>query len=113
MPGPGFRLAILRGCSSRSFAVTQLMRFPEPEWGWRSPADCLPPNAAGSGRRTGTAAARDSGLPFRPSHDRSLSPDAMSMRVLIVDDEPSILAAMAPLLRSRGYDVSTALSGRA
>ena len=37
----------------------------------------------------------------------------MSMRVLIVDDEPSILAAMAPLLRSRGYDVSTAMSGRA
>ena len=36
----------------------------------------------------------------------------MSMRVLIVDDEPSILAAMAPLLRSRGYDVSTARSGR-
>ena len=37
----------------------------------------------------------------------------MSIRVLIVDDEPSILAAMAPLLRSRGYDVSTAMSGRA
>jgi len=30
----------------------------------------------------------------------------MSMRVLIVDDEPSILAAMTPLLRSRGYDVT-------
>jgi two-component system KDP operon response regulator KdpE len=37
----------------------------------------------------------------------------MSIRILIVDDEPSILAAMAPLLRSRGYDVSTAMSGRA
>src|SRR5215208_5798255 len=37
----------------------------------------------------------------------------MSMRVLVVDDEPAILAAMAPLLRSRGYDVSTAMSGRA
>jgi two-component system KDP operon response regulator KdpE len=36
----------------------------------------------------------------------------MSMRVLIVDDEPSLLAAMAPLLRSRGYEVSTAMSGR-
>jgi two-component system KDP operon response regulator KdpE len=35
------------------------------------------------------------------------------MRVLIVDDEPSILAAMAPLLRSRGYAVATAMSGRA
>ena len=36
----------------------------------------------------------------------------MSVRVLIVDDEPSILAAMAPLLRSRGYEVCTANSGR-
>ena len=31
-----------------------------------------------------------------------------SARILIVDDEPSILKAMAPLLRSRGYDVETA-----
>jgi len=37
----------------------------------------------------------------------------MSQRVLIVDDEPSILAAMGPLLRSRGYDVVTATSGHA
>src|SRR5882672_11972369 len=37
----------------------------------------------------------------------------MSVRVLVVDDEPSILAAMAPLLRSRGYDVLTAMTGRA
>ena len=36
----------------------------------------------------------------------------MSQRVLIVDDEPAILAAMAPLLRARGYEVSTAASGR-
>ena len=35
----------------------------------------------------------------------------MPSRVLIVDDEPSILATMAPLLRSRGYEVSTAMSG--
>jgi two-component system KDP operon response regulator KdpE len=35
------------------------------------------------------------------------------VRVLIVDDEPSILAAMAPLLRSHGYAVSTAMTGRA
>jgi two-component system, OmpR family, KDP operon response regulator KdpE len=32
-------------------------------------------------------------------------------RILIVDDEPSILGAMAPLLRSRGYEVATAMSG--
>lgn len=37
----------------------------------------------------------------------------MPARILIVDDEPSILAAMAPLLRSRGYEVTTAMSGRA
>ena len=37
----------------------------------------------------------------------------MPSRVLIVDDEPSILATMAPLLRSRGYDVSTAMSAKA
>jgi two-component system, OmpR family, KDP operon response regulator KdpE len=37
----------------------------------------------------------------------------MSARILIVDDEPAILATMAPLLRSKGYDVSTAMSGKA
>ena len=37
----------------------------------------------------------------------------MSARILIVDDEPSILATMAPLLRARGYDVSTATTGHA
>ena len=36
----------------------------------------------------------------------------MPARILIVDDEPSILATMGPLLRSRGYEVSTAMSGR-
>jgi two-component system, OmpR family, KDP operon response regulator KdpE len=37
----------------------------------------------------------------------------MPPKILIVDDEPSLLATMAPLLRSRGYDVTTAMSGRA
>src|SRR4029453_13047537 len=37
----------------------------------------------------------------------------MSQRILIVDDEPSILAAMAPLLRARGYQVITATTGHA
>jgi two-component system, OmpR family, KDP operon response regulator KdpE len=37
----------------------------------------------------------------------------MPPKILIVDDEPSLLATMAPLLRSRGYDVLTAMSGRA
>jgi two-component system KDP operon response regulator KdpE len=34
-------------------------------------------------------------------------------RSLIVDDEPSILATMAPLLRGRGYTVATATTGHA
>jgi two-component system KDP operon response regulator KdpE len=37
----------------------------------------------------------------------------MPARILIVDDEPSILGTMAPLLRSRGYEVSTAMSSKA
>jgi two-component system KDP operon response regulator KdpE len=37
----------------------------------------------------------------------------MPARILLVDDEPSILAAMGPMLRSRGYEVSTAMSGHA
>ena len=37
----------------------------------------------------------------------------MPPKILIVDDEPSLLATMAPLLRSRGYEVMTATSGRA
>ena len=37
----------------------------------------------------------------------------MPPRILVVDDEPNILATLAPLLRSRGYEVSTAMSGRA
>jgi two-component system KDP operon response regulator KdpE len=34
-------------------------------------------------------------------------------RILVVDDEPTILATIVPLLRSRGYDVCTAMTGRA
>jgi two-component system KDP operon response regulator KdpE len=34
-------------------------------------------------------------------------------RILVVDDEPSILATMAPLLRSRGDEVVTATTGGA
>jgi two-component system, OmpR family, KDP operon response regulator KdpE len=37
----------------------------------------------------------------------------MPPTILIVDDEPSLLATMAPLLRTRGYAVTTAMSGRA
>ena len=37
----------------------------------------------------------------------------MAGRILVVDDEPSILASIVPLLRARGYDVFTAMNGRA
>ena len=37
----------------------------------------------------------------------------MAARILIVDDEPSIIGTVAPLLRARGYDVFSAMSGRA
>jgi two-component system KDP operon response regulator KdpE len=37
----------------------------------------------------------------------------MASRILIVDDEPNITGTVAPLLRSRGYDVLSAMSGRA
>lgn len=36
----------------------------------------------------------------------------MPSRVLVVDDEPNILATLAPLLRARGYDVLTTMTGR-
>jgi two-component system KDP operon response regulator KdpE len=37
----------------------------------------------------------------------------VAARILIVDDEPNIIGAVAPLLRARGYEVLTAMSGRA
>src|SRR3954453_21077234 len=37
----------------------------------------------------------------------------MPSRILVVDDEPSILATIAPLLRARGYEVATATTGYA
>jgi two-component system KDP operon response regulator KdpE len=37
----------------------------------------------------------------------------MAQRILVVDDEPNILATVAPMLRAHGYEVSTAMSGRA
>jgi two-component system KDP operon response regulator KdpE len=37
----------------------------------------------------------------------------MAARILIVDDEPNIIGTVAPLLRARGYEVQSAMSGRA
>ena len=36
----------------------------------------------------------------------------MAARILIVDDEPNIIATVAPLLRARGYEVLSAMTGR-
>ena len=36
----------------------------------------------------------------------------MPQRILIVDDEPNIVATVAPLLRARGYEVLSAMTGR-
>jgi two-component system KDP operon response regulator KdpE len=36
----------------------------------------------------------------------------MPPRILIVDDEPNILGTLAPILRDRGYEVLTAMTGR-
>ena len=37
----------------------------------------------------------------------------MPQHILIVDDEPNIVATVSPLLRARGYDVLSAMTGRA
>jgi two-component system, OmpR family, KDP operon response regulator KdpE len=37
----------------------------------------------------------------------------MAARILIVDDEPNIIGTVAPLLRARGYEVLSAMTGRA
>ena len=37
----------------------------------------------------------------------------MSHRILIVDDEPNIIGTVSSLLRTRGYDVLSAMTGRA
>ena len=35
----------------------------------------------------------------------------MATRVLVVDDEPNLLATIAPLLRAQGYEVGSAMTG--
>jgi two-component system, OmpR family, KDP operon response regulator KdpE len=37
----------------------------------------------------------------------------MAARILVVDDEPNIIATIAPLLRARGYEVFSAMTGGA
>jgi two-component system KDP operon response regulator KdpE len=37
----------------------------------------------------------------------------MASRVLVVDDEPNIIATLAPLLRRQGYEVTSVMTGQA
>jgi two-component system KDP operon response regulator KdpE len=37
----------------------------------------------------------------------------MAAQILIVDDEPNIIATVSPLLRTQGYEVRSAMTGRA
>jgi two-component system KDP operon response regulator KdpE len=37
----------------------------------------------------------------------------MAARILVVDDEPNIIGTVSPLLRARGYEVFSAMTGRA
>src|SRR4051812_27817110 len=39
--------------------------------------------------------------------------EIVASRVLIVDDEPNIVGTLSSLLRTRGYDVQSAMTGRA
>ena len=71
-----------------------------------------PRTAGGRGRpRVGREHARrwrevlDGDTRPRPRRDRQRGGVAVADRILIVDDEPNILATMAPLLAARGYDV--------
>ncbi len=77
------------------------------------------PRAAGGSRRAGLG--RERAWRRREIYDRRARAGprshggavAMAARILIVDDEPNILGTVAPLLRARGYDVVSAMSGRA
>src|SRR5436190_6024539 len=111
MKAPGWWRPTGRGSSNRSPAARPRRRSREREWDSRLLAVYSARSRDESGPRRKQAAHRSESR-FRPIRGPSWWRDAMSMRVLIVDDEPAILAAMAPLLRSRGYDVSTAMSGR-
>src|SRR5262249_54252000 len=64
--------------------------------------------------RRGAVHDRDSGRTKRRERARARGRSHMTgpARILLVDDEPSIQRALTPLLRSRGYDVEVAGTGR-
>ena len=50
---------------------------------------------------------------FDPNHEQLTRPDGSPIRVLTVDDEPSLTELLSMAMRYEGWDVSTAASGSA
>ena len=114
--GPGSSRPSSSGSSSRSIAANSSgMRIPGTGMGLAITRGLV----AADGGRVWAENVAPHGACFTiadPGADaagRGRGADVMAARILIVDDEPSILATMAPLLRGRGYEVATATSGHA
>jgi two-component system, OmpR family, response regulator len=52
-------------------------------------------------------------IPRRTRDDRAVTVPSQALRVLVVDDEPSIVDVVAMALRHHGYDVATVATGAA
>ena len=83
-----------------SRAMPRASRRSAPAWDWRSREGCWPRQAAGSGPRT----SRRRRTISRSSCRARRAPATVvaltwPSRILVVDDEPNILATVAPLLR--------------
>ncbi|TMK95847.1 MAG: response regulator transcription factor, partial [Actinobacteria bacterium] len=57
--------------------------------------------------------AAPSGIHRNPCHDGDVSEQPTEHKILVVDDEPSIVDAVATALRYEGYEVEEAFTGRA
>ena len=98
---------ICRTCSTGStVAPTRKRAGRAPEWGSRSLAACW--------RSKGTDFCRELRRRRRPVHDCRAGGGEMNRppRILLVDDEVAIQRAVAPLLRSRGYEVEVVGTGK-
>ena len=112
--GPGLDPGSSITCSNASTAAAQPgRRHLAPGWGSPSREVCWQQPADASGPRMCRAPARGFRLSSRAGARRDGGAVIMAARILIVDDEPNILATVAPLLRARGYDVISAMTGRA
>ena len=108
--GPGVPDRLKARISSRSSGSTT--RRWASAWAWRWPRASPRPWAAPSSRPTPRAAASPSGSRCRsrpPAPGPCRTP--LLTRVLVVDDEPSILRALRINLAARNYQVSTASDG--